>query len=192
MNASYIHYFSNAPVVALIHNMVLKKAVDAYGDIRYGLFDPTHNILVSYLHLNKEPNFYQVGMPSTDPRYRRQGWATYLYDYAVLTDGLTIASDMSQTEEAKQLWLALIRNNRYEIFTLNVHTGEKLPYDPANSPWDRNNQKHTILITEQFSQELLEQIEQMSCKRGDRALRRKLGRDYLYGVGTSSDLFENI
>lgn len=191
-NDEFTHYFNNAEIVDIIHSYQLKKHVDEWGDIMYGLFDPKTNLLISYLHLEKEPNYYRVGLPSTRPEYRRQGWATYLYDYAVLKDKLKIASDQNQTPEAKQLWKSLARNSRYKIFMFDLKTGKKIPYNGTNAPWAIKNVKNIILITEQHSSEELALFESWSCQRGVRAGRRKSGKwDHLFGPGTSSALFWN-
>ena len=187
-NTQYVHYFGDAPTVSTIHGLELKRVVDEYGDIMYGLFDPDKHLLISYLKLMKAPNYYQVSLPSTMPEFQGQGWMTYLYDYAVLTDKLTIASDVQQTPAAKNLWLSLVRNYRYQIYTYDTRTHHKQLFDPSKvDPWDVTNRGHMILMTEWHTREIAESIELWKQNRGVRQERARMGVDHLFGPGTSSE-----
>lgn len=182
----YLHYFTNALNIATVRGNILRKAVDEFNDIHYGLFHGHNNDFIAYMELEKKHNFYQVKMISTLNDYRGQGWITYMFDYAVLNDKLTIASDTHQTPQAKEVWKSLARNGRYKIFILNTKTREKTPFEPNDdAPWD--SKRETILITEQYSY-TKEEIEEIK----NEDIRRKQARNVvLYGPGTSDYMFWN-
>lgn len=161
-----LYYFTNTKEISKINEMTLKKTVDEYGDVHYGLFHD--KILISYLHLNKEKNWYSVGMPITRHEYQGRGWATALYDYAITKDNLKVASDDRQTPEAKALWKRLYKNHRFHIFLFNPITGDRIPYEGDDAPWDRQHQKW-VLVTEDFSDQEKEEWDSLCCKRGTRA-----------------------
>lgn len=184
----YLHHFENSKEVATIKNMILKKSVDQFGDIHYGLFDATGKI-VSYQYLDKQDQFYVSSMPITRKEYQKQGWMTYIMDYAVLKDKLTVAGDTRQTPEAIKLWRALTRNARYRVFIYNKKTGEKnLFKSTGRKPW-QGETEDTFLITE-HSQELVENQEKWFV-RMKRIRSRPLTEDSFYGPETSSALFWN-
>lgn len=175
-NEQFIYHFEHVESVARLGSYTLKRNDE--GELYYGLFD--NNKLIAYLHISDG----KVSMVSVDREYRGQGYATYLMDYAVLKDKLSIASDTRQTPETKILWLSLIRNGRYDIVLST--TGEQANETDTKKIWNGNEDIYLIAKERQLSpneqDRLNEQIE-----RRERAGRK----EYLYGPGTSSELFWN-
>lgn len=174
-NDQFVYHFEDAAVIAKVgaYGLKQKKRND---HIYYGLFD--ENILVAYLHLDN----HKISMVSVDRSYRGQGYATYLMDYAILNDGLTISSDTRQTPEAKVLWLSLIRNGRYDIILSS--TREPATQSNVSEIW--NGREDVYLIAQARTVEpTIDEINEQ--KRRDRAGRK----EYFYGPGTSSNLYWN-
>jgi len=193
--SKFNQYITDAPIVGSIRQMVLKKHIDQYGDIRYGLCDQDNmDKLIAFFHISKQPdNTFIATTPITDPQYQRQGWMKYLYNYAVLKDKLTLISDDNHTPEAAALWRALAQQGLYDIYMFNKKTKEKRPFNSGEDPWSIQNEKDWLLITEQLTQEDIVLQEQYSAKRGERAQRRKMGMDYpgLYGPGLDCPEVQN-
>jgi hypothetical protein len=179
----YIIRFKNAEQLSTIRNLTLKRAIDQYGDRYYGLFDQEQ--LIAYLQLSKHDDYYQVLMQSTLNQYKGQGWMTYLFDYTVLQDKLTIVSDDRQTKLAKSLWQSLARNGRYNIYIWDQQTNSKtLLKSTDDSPW--NDRPAPLLIIE-YDQQLYESLISHYKKRIDHNIRPV----DMYGAGTSSEDFWN-
>lgn len=175
-NDQFIYHFEHALSVGKIGAYDLKK--NNNGDIYYGLFDNEN--LIAYLHLIN----LTVSMISVDRDYRGQGFATYLMDYAVLNDNLTITSDTRQTPDAKTLWLSLIRNNRYDISLSS--TGELASQDDAKRIW---NDKEDVYLIAKAS--VLTEQERNIINENEKRRKRAGRKEYWYGPGTSSELFWN-
>ena len=128
-------YFTyNTPVIDKMHGLELKKVLQD-DELYYGLFDPTlpvRNTLVGLLQLERYNNsLWQVRLVQIDEKYKSQGFGTYLYDYAVATDGLSILSDTNLSEGgkggSKGLWEKLYRHGRYTVCGYNLDTNEVIP-----------------------------------------------------------------
>jgi hypothetical protein len=128
-------YFTyNTPVIDKVHGLELKKVLQD-DELYYGLFDPAmpvRNTLVGLLQLEKyNDSFWQVRLVQIEEKYKSQGYGTYLYDYAVMNDGLSILSDTNLTEGgdggSKGLWEKLYRHGRYTVCGYNLDTNEVLP-----------------------------------------------------------------
>lgn len=94
----------------------------------YGLIvnDNNQEKLVGILKLERFDNKWQVRLAQITEPYKSKGFATYLYDYAVMNDHLTILSDITQTEGdlggSRGLWERLYRNGRYTVCAFNLDT----------------------------------------------------------------------
>ena len=114
------HYgsnFSNAPTVAKIKNLELKKLVEPT-TIEYGLFDSS-NRLVGYFSLEQhQSDIWVVTLVQLAQAYKGMGYGTFFYDYAVMNDKLKLMSDATNTDGvngSKNLWLSLFKKRRYDI-----------------------------------------------------------------------------
>lgn len=191
------HYFDyNSPVV-YTHQPTrykLKRNIDEHKDVRYGLFDNTEQILISYASFQQEGDWYISSMPSTDPKYQKQGWMTLIFTFAVNHDHLKIMSDDQQTPEAKQLWKALASRGKFAVKVYNTNTNQIIDWTPENDPYlTHNEQTHRLIAIPHLVNDK-QLSEQYSAYRGDeRAIRKQLGIfDYgQYGIGTSTDDFIN-
>ena len=188
MNDNYRHFFKNAPTLATLPGGYLfKKVVDEFGDIRYGIFDRRGRVLISYLHLDIQRPYAIVSMPSTMSQFRGQGLMSYMYNYAVLKDNLTLMSDEQQTPEARNLWKSLHRNGLINIQLLDQKTNNTKPWNGDNEPWDGNNKQTSRLIASKPITESLSMP--YTLTKGIRFERKQLGMDDmgLYGPGTSTE-----
>lgn len=170
-NTGYVHHFRISALIRLVQGYELFRAIDRHGDIRYGIFEPKSGLLISYLHLAKENDHYVAVMPSTMYEFRGQGWATCLYDQAVLGDRFTVRSDVQQTPEAKGVWRALHRNGRFPIQILNTKTNEMRPYNGDDEPWKGPDRDDTVLVAASKANNDINESN--------------------YGAGTSTELFWN-
>ena len=125
-------YFEKAKSVYQIHNLELRKYLSSDStELYYGLVDPEKNILAGIFQLEKYNNFWQVRLTQIQQPFKSQGYGSFMYDYAVMNDGLTIISDFSQTEGgpggSKGLWERLYRQGRFTVCGYNLETQEVIP-----------------------------------------------------------------
>jgi hypothetical protein len=122
------------PVIHEVHGLELKKITKG-DELYYGLFDPQspiRNTLVGLLQLEKyNSSLWQVRLVQIEEKYKSQGFGTYLYDYAIMNDGLSVLSDTNLTEGglggSKGLWEKLYRHGRYTVCGYNLISNEVLP-----------------------------------------------------------------
>jgi hypothetical protein len=141
-------YFSSALTVAKIRHLELKKA-NVGNDLCYGLIDPTvavSNSLVGILQLVPRAAMYQVELVQIAQAYKGQGFGTFLYDYAIMNDRLTILSDSNHSEDhlggSKGLWEKLYRQGRFKVMGFDLDTDTVLP---NVNPQTVYNQKDNIV-----------------------------------------------
>ena len=125
-------YFEKAPTVYKINNLELRKYISSDStELYYGLVEPDDNILAGIFQLEKYRNFWQVRLTQIQEPFKSQGYGSFMYDYAVMNDGLTIISDFSQTEGqlggSKGLWERLYRQGRFTVCGYNLETQEVVP-----------------------------------------------------------------
>ena len=88
-------------------------------------------MLAGIFQLEKYNNFWQVRLTQIQAPFKSQGYGSFMYDYAVMNDGLTIISDFSQTEGqlggSKGLWERLYRQGRFTVCGYNLETQEVVP-----------------------------------------------------------------
>lgn len=192
-NENYIHYFNNTPII-YTHQPTgykLKRSIDEFGDVRYGLFSQDENQLIAYAHFSKEDDHYVSSMPSTLSNYRKQGWMSLIFDFAINKDGLSVVSDGQQTPEARMFWRSLKSRGEFEVTPYNYDTHQELDWSPDNDPYnERNSQTHRFIARRYTirEQHIMESYAPGSS-RSIRAERRRLGiYDYgKYGPGTSNE-----
>jgi hypothetical protein len=137
-------YFDKSPILSTVGGLDLKRTtVDE--DIWYGLFDK--NELVGILQLGSyDSSKWQVRLVQIDERYKGHGYGTFLYDYAVMNDGLTILSDTSNSEGgpggSRGLWERIYRQGRYTVCGYDLDTNTILS---SVKPTDIYNQKENIV-----------------------------------------------
>ncbi len=138
----------------------------AQGDeLYYGLFDPANpvkNTIVGLLQLEKYNHaLWQVRLAQIDEKYKSQGFGTYLYDYAVMNDGLSILSDTNLSEGgaggSKGVWEKLYRHGRYTVCGYNLGTNTVIP---EMAPTDVFNQ-HEDLVCLATPKAIRESIHEM-------------------------------
>ena len=130
-------YFTKEPVIEKIYGLELRRSI--HGDeLYYGLTDPTTLpviTLAGILQLEKYNNqYWQVRLAQIEEQYKSQGYGTYLYDYAVMNDGLTLLSDtilsyqaLDNTGGSIGLWKRLYSHGRFTVCGYNLETDEILP-----------------------------------------------------------------
>ena len=131
-------YFSKSPVVYKIGNIDLKTAFYD-DDLYYGLFDK--NSIIGLFHLSKYNDLWQVRQIQIEEQYKGMEYGTFLYDYAVMNDGLSLISDTVQSDNkighpsgtggSKALWEKLYRHGRFTVCGYNLLTNSVVPF--ANS-----------------------------------------------------------
>lgn len=143
------HYFDNSNIVYTVNNLNLKKYISTdQEELYYGLFDETK--LVAILQLERIKPGWQVRLTQVQEPYKSQGYGSFMYDYAVMNDGLTLLSDTSQTEGrlggSKGLWEKLYRQGRFTVGGYNLETDEFIPLDNSSDISDKiYNQKEDIV-----------------------------------------------
>lgn len=122
-------FSDNLPVIDTVHGLQLKR-IQQGDDLYYGLFD-SETTLAGLLQLEKYDAYWQVRLAQIAENYKSQGFGTYLYDYAVMNDGLSILSDTNLSEGgpggSKGLWEKLHRHGRYTVCGYNLDTNTILP-----------------------------------------------------------------
>lgn len=131
---NYRNNLDDAVEVATIRGLTLKKSQSS-SEIVYGLFDADEN-LVGYLslhtieHPDAPSDIWEVSLSQLALAYRGQGYATFLYDYAVMNDKLKVLSDGTQTggpHGSRDMWLRLRNNNRYQVIGYDADTFKVIP-----------------------------------------------------------------
>lgn len=127
-----IEYFEKSPTVYKINDLELRKYLSSDStELYYGLVNPINNELAGIFQLENIGKFWQVRLSQMQQLYKSQGYGSFMYDYAVMNDGLTIISDFSQTEGSlggsKGLWQKLYRQGRFTVCGYNLETGETIP-----------------------------------------------------------------
>jgi len=140
----YTGIFDNLPVLSTIRDLTLRK-LQTSDAIRYGLLNE-RNQVAGYFELTKyDDTKWQVVLVQVAPAYKSQGYGTFLYDYAVMNDKLSILSDVNQSEGgpggSKGLWLKLYNQGRFRVCGYNLSTDTVLP---AATPSDVYNQSENI------------------------------------------------
>lgn len=124
--------FANTPALIQIHGLTLKKCV-VDNDLWYGLLEDNTNNLVGILQLEQHNKYWQVRLAQIEEKYKSQGFGSFLYDYVVMNDGLTIISDVSRTSGSlggsRGLWEKLYRQGRFTVCGYNIDTDEFIPLD---------------------------------------------------------------
>ena len=144
-------YFDNSPVVARMRDLELRKYLSADGtDLYYGLVNSASTELVAILQLEKYKNFWQVRLAQVKEPYKSQGYGSFMYDYAVMNDRLTLLSDFSQTEGSvggsKGLWEKLYRQGRFTVCGYNLDTDTIIPLNDSSDISSKiYNQKEDIV-----------------------------------------------
>lgn len=133
------HHFRDSTPVATIKGLILKRSLHD-GDVFYGLFKD--DLLVGYVSLRQySEGMYQVGLSQIAPAHRGQGLGTFMYDYAILNDKLTVISDINQTPDAKKMWNRFRTNGHFIVkaFDLNqkqpVEATEEQVYSSDRLVW---------------------------------------------------------
>ena len=146
---SKVSYFNNANIVYTINNLNLKKYISTdQEELYYGLFDKSK--LVEILQLESIKQGWQVRLTQVQEPYKSQGYGSFMYDYAVMNDGLTLLSDTSQTEGqlggSKGLWEKLYRQGRFTVGGYNLETDEFITLSNSSDISDKiYNQKEDIV-----------------------------------------------
>jgi len=131
-------YFTKQPTLKEVGDIALKKYVSPDNtEIYYGLVEINTTLkLIGILLLEKEGNLWQVRLSQVEEKYKSQGFGSFMYDYAVMNDGLTLISDFSQTSGkeggSRGLWEKLYRQGRFTVCGYNVDTHEIIPLNNAS------------------------------------------------------------
>lgn len=106
---------------------------------RYILVDPNKKgpgCIVAFLILSEYyTRYFQTILSFVRPDIRGQGIGKQLYMFA-LNDGFTIMSDDTQSQEAHNVWISLVRDpniNTYAIPDTKRNPSEKLPIEIKNN-----------------------------------------------------------
>ena len=176
--------FKNAVTVASIRSLELRRS-DMDDGIVYGLFN-TKDELVGYLQLDKyHNNIYTVRKVQLANAYKAQGFGTFLYDYAVMNDKLSILSDETNTggiHVSKNLWLRLKSNNRYQIVGFDTVTDSIIPNATAEMIY--NNEPNTRWLAIPPGATINESLTRIQRNMRDRYV-------VWYGPGTTSEDYFN-
>ena len=127
---NYLMYFVNAPIIDSNNGLNLKQSMHN-DELMYGLFDPENTIVGLFVLLRYNDKYWQVMLSQIEQQYKGQGFGTYLYDYAIMNDRLSILSDSHQTENTDgsswQLWCRLYRYGRYNVYSYDLNSDTVIP-----------------------------------------------------------------
>lgn len=143
----YAACFSKSPVIDTNNGVALKQ-VSNDENIMYGLFDQNNPTTIVGILILRSYNdkYWQVELSQIEERFKGQGFGTYLYDYAIMNDGLSVLSDSHQTEHSNgsswQLWCRLYGHGRYKVCGYDLTTDTILPDANPNAI---KNQKDNIV-----------------------------------------------
>jgi len=146
-----LSYFETSPTIYKVGDVHLKKYVNQSGnELWYGLVDQKHSALIGILKLEKFESYWQVRLTQIEEKHKSQGYGSFMYDYAVMNDGLTLISDTSQTEGdrggSKGLWEKLYRQGRFIVCGYNIDTDEIIPLENSSEISSKiYNQKEDIV-----------------------------------------------
>ena len=136
----YTALFNDAPVIATIRGLVLKKSMSDDEILAYGLFN--HDQLVGLMSLEYYwHDIWTVTLSQLAQAYKGMGYGTFLYDYAVMNDKLKIMSDSTNTSGkygSMELWNRLRSNRRYEVVGYDLETHEIIPNATSENVYDNN------------------------------------------------------
>jgi hypothetical protein len=138
---------SNDNTVYTINDIQLKKYIND-DEIYYSLICGDN--LIGLLQLENIGIGYQVRLSQIVESYKSQGYGSFMYDYAVMNDGLTLFSDTSQTEGnlggSRGLWEKLYRQGRFTVSGYNLDTDEYIHLNDSSEISDKiYNQKEDIV-----------------------------------------------
>lgn len=146
-----ITYFAKSSIETRINNLELKKYISPdKTDMYYGLIDSAKSELVGILKLEKNKNFWQVRLIQIEDNYKSQGYGTFLYDYCVMNDKITLLADVSQTEGnlggSRGLWEKLYRQGRFTVCGYDLDTNKVITLDGTSEISSKiYNQKENIV-----------------------------------------------
>lgn len=87
------------------------------GDVGYVMItDSNVTTMVGYLQMIRKAipsvstKTYRAGMAWVSPKFRRQGWASLMYE-AMLAKGFNLVADTDQTKFSQKVWASLINKN---------------------------------------------------------------------------------
>lgn len=163
----YVENFTDASTVSTIRGLELKKIVNN-DEIEYGLFNDAD--LVGYMSLEEQPNnIWQVSFIQLAQAYKGMGYGTFLYDYAIMNDKLTLMSDSTNTSGkhgSREMWLRLRDNNRYSVVGYDTRTHRIIPHAQVEDIF--NNEPYTrwlAMASQKNINEAIQDIQQHMKKR---------------------------
>jgi hypothetical protein len=163
----YQHVLVNAPTVATIKNLELKKDATPL-EVRYGLFNKDD--IVGFMSLEyRGDDIWEVTLVQLAQAYKGMGYGTFLYDYAVMNDKLKVMSDATNTggkHGSRDLWLRLKSNNRYKVVGYDTKTKEVIPGAADTDIYDNKPNTRWLAIPPNTTiNESLEMIQSTMKKR---------------------------
>ncbi len=159
-----LEYFKDAITVYKINDLKLKKYISSdQTEIYYGLIDDSKSepILAGILQLEKRSPGWQVRLSQIQQPYKSQGYGSFMYDYTIMNDGLTLHQTEGNLGGSKGLWEKLYRQGRFTVGGYNLDTGEFIPLNDATEISNKiYNQKEDVVWIARPKQ-LKETIDQM-------------------------------
>lgn len=176
-----------ADIVAKIRNLVLRKKVNT-DTVEYGLFTLDKNQFVGYLSLDRYNNsMWMVTLVQLAQAYKNQGFGTFLYDYAVMDDKLTLISDATNTggkNGSRELWLRLRDNNRYQVIGFDTKLNITVPNATPEQVYNNKDSIRWIAIPpSETINEALTRIKSVMSKSKNVVW---------YGPGTTTETYFNF
>ena len=179
---NYLHYFVNVSHQETLSTGLTMKVSTGDSMIHIGIFDK--DAIVSYVGLHQAGIYNQVDMQCTINKYRGQGYIRKCIEYAI-THFSPVISDVGQTTEAKETWMALIqRPHLHGYYWLNLETQKKEPIKwghdgPTPNPWDDTDSVVILALPQQTSSAILEMRAQRAAFDSARGRRDPwLGREF--------------
>ena len=160
------------------------KVNESQFEVHIGIFD--QDDIIAYLSMHQFHDGYQVDLTTTDEQYQRKGIIRYCIEYAT-QKYKKIYSDSRQTDDAENVWYALIKNpNNSTYYYHNIVSNETIPivFDRKANTVDPNpwNDSDDVVISA-TPRTMSDQAKQIIKERAELDIRRKrpdrlLGGDY--------------
>lgn len=169
-------FASSAPVANIDRFQLRKTTKD--DEIYYGLFIANDNKkddfvdslkgnrinLLAYLEIEKyDDNKYISVYSEVDPEIRGKGYGTFLYDYAVMNDKISLLSDSRQTAGSKGVWLRAKAAGKYKVIPYNITTDQAEPYKSEDEVY---GSEHLVWLATPGEETINESLKRINSRNG--------------------------
>lgn len=141
---NYQYKFDDSPRSKINNNLEFAHVIDTFGEQYYGIFKD--NNLISYLEVAKlEHPFFQVVYSNTDSSFRQHGFFRFLLSKAINDNG-PVGSDITQSPEARDAWIGLLKNPKELSFKMFDTKDNKFYNIDVDRIWDNTYDRLVVAL----------------------------------------------